>query len=269
MKQDVKVPAVGESISEVTIAHWLKKDGDIVEADDLICEIESDKASFEIPAESGGVLKILAGEGDTIEIGAKIAEIDTDGATGNNKPAPESKETAESKPAQSSEQSSQKPESELASTESFTVVVPTVGESISEVTIAQWLKPDGAQIEVDDLICEIESDKASFEIPAEASGTLKHLVNEGDTVEIGAAIAEIGGSGSKSSDARPAQKAPESTAESSNGATGDDRKVKISPVAANMLNEAGISPQTVAGSGPGGKITKKKKKKALDKPQQP
>lgn len=269
MKQDVKVPAVGESISEVTIAHWLKKDGDIVEADDLICEIESDKASFEIPAESGGVLKILAGEGDTIEIGAKIAEIDTDGATGNNKPAPESKETAESKPAQSSEQSSQKPESELASTESFTVVVPTVGESISEVTIAQWLKPDGAQIEVDDLICEIESDKASFEIPAEASGTLKHLVNEGDTVEIGAAIAEIGGSGSKSSDARPAQKAPESTAESSNGATGDDRKVKISPVAANMLNEAGISPQTVTGSGPGGKITKEDAKKALDKPQQP
>lgn len=57
MKQDVKVPAVGESISEVTIAHWLKKDGDIVEADDLICEIESDKASFEIPAESGGVFE--------------------------------------------------------------------------------------------------------------------------------------------------------------------------------------------------------------------
>jgi len=81
MKHDIKVPTVGESISEVTIAQWLKKDGDYVQADDLICEIESDKASFEIPAEKSGILHTLAKEGDAVDIGARIAEIDSNGKT--------------------------------------------------------------------------------------------------------------------------------------------------------------------------------------------
>src|SRR5689334_21957130 len=73
---DVKVPSVGESISEVTIASWLKKDGDIVKLDEAICSIESDKATLEIAAPKGGKLKILVKEGETIAIGAKIAEVD-------------------------------------------------------------------------------------------------------------------------------------------------------------------------------------------------
>jgi 2-oxoglutarate dehydrogenase E2 component (dihydrolipoamide succinyltransferase) len=83
---DVKVPSVGESISEVTIASWLKKDGDMVKLDEAICSIESDKATLEISAPKAGKLKIIVKEGETVSIGAKVAEVDetaTSGATAN------------------------------------------------------------------------------------------------------------------------------------------------------------------------------------------
>lgn len=87
---EVKVPAVGESISEVTIAAWLKKDGDMVKLDEAICSIESDKATLEIAAPKAGKLKILAQEGDTVKIGAKIADVD-EAAAGASAPAPDAK----------------------------------------------------------------------------------------------------------------------------------------------------------------------------------
>lgn len=105
---DVKVPAVGESISEVTIGSWLKKDGDMVKLDETICSIESDKATLDISAPKAGKLKILASEGDTVGIGAKIAEIDETATAGASEPAPAKTEApkvetpAPSAPAQSS-----------------------------------------------------------------------------------------------------------------------------------------------------------------------
>jgi 2-oxoglutarate dehydrogenase E2 component (dihydrolipoamide succinyltransferase) len=93
---DVKVPAVGESITEVTIASWLKKDGDMVKMDETICSIESDKATLEISAPKAGKIKLLAKEGDTVAIGTKIAEVDETavaGATATAAPA-ESVKTA-------------------------------------------------------------------------------------------------------------------------------------------------------------------------------
>lgn len=106
MALDIKVPTVGESITEVTLTSWLKKDGDYVEMDEVLCELESDKATFELNAEAAGVLKITAAEGDTIEIGAIIGSIDTSAAKpAGAAPAPEKKEEkkaeqpkAESKP---------------------------------------------------------------------------------------------------------------------------------------------------------------------------
>ncbi len=75
----MKVPTVGESITEVTIASWNKKDGDRVELDEIVCELESDKATFELPAEAAGVLRIVAAEGETLEIGALICRIEVGG----------------------------------------------------------------------------------------------------------------------------------------------------------------------------------------------
>src|SRR5688500_13319891 len=78
MSLEVKVPTVGESINEVTLSKWLKKDGDYVQRDEVICELESDKATFELNAEQAGVLKTAAKEGDTLKIGDVVANIDTE-----------------------------------------------------------------------------------------------------------------------------------------------------------------------------------------------
>jgi 2-oxoglutarate dehydrogenase E2 component (dihydrolipoamide succinyltransferase) len=81
MAIEMKVPPVGESITEVTIASWNKKDGDVVKMDEVLCELESDKATFELPAEAEGVLRIVAKEGDTLPIGAVICVIEAAGAS--------------------------------------------------------------------------------------------------------------------------------------------------------------------------------------------
>lgn len=90
MSLEMKVPAVGESITEVTLAEWLKSDGDYVEMDEIIAELESDKATFELPAEKAGILRLIAQEGDTLEIGASLCTIeegDAPAATGGDKEA--------------------------------------------------------------------------------------------------------------------------------------------------------------------------------------
>src|SRR5579859_4972595 len=101
MAQQVKVPTVGESITEVTIANWLKKDGDAVKMDEVIAELESDKATFELTAPQAGVLKISKAQGEVVPIGAVICEIaDGVGAaptTASSSPSP--KPTATSTPA--------------------------------------------------------------------------------------------------------------------------------------------------------------------------
>ena len=277
MAYEVKVPAVGESISEVVIARWLKQDGDFVTAEDLICEIESDKASFEIPAEQSGKLKILAQEGETIAVGSPIASIDTEAAD-NGAAQPEPAGTSE-KPESGAKPAVEKTEEKKAESTSadksssgseggsaHEVIIPAVGESISEVTIAKWLKADGSRVDADDLICEIESDKASFEIPAEHGGVLHIGSGEGETVAVGSVIAEIrGGSDGKQTPPAGDGKSTQVTPEKSTPAT--DRHVKTSPVAAKILESAGISSENISGSGPGGRITKEDAMKAVQSAQ--
>src|SRR5688572_27941542 len=119
MAIQVKVPTVGESISEVTIANWLKKDGETVQLDDVIAELESDKATFELTAQSSGVLKIIRQQGDTVPIGELICEINENGkGTPATPPAPAAKEA---------------PPAPKASGGVKEMKVPAVGESITEV----------------------------------------------------------------------------------------------------------------------------------------
>jgi len=147
----------------------------------------------------------------------------------------------------------------------FDVKMPEVGESISEVVLARWLKKDGEVVDVDDLLCEIESDKASFEIPAEQSGVISIKVSEGETIPVGSLIAEIRADGQSSPEAKttaPVKEAKPSSAKSPDAEK--DQKIKISPVAANILVEAGLSADSVSGSGPGGRITKEDAVKAVE-----
>ncbi|MDH5380931.1 MAG: 2-oxoglutarate dehydrogenase complex dihydrolipoyllysine-residue succinyltransferase [Cyclobacteriaceae bacterium] len=244
MSLQIKVPTVGESITEVTIANWMKKDGDFVEQDEIICELESDKATFELPAEVAGVLKIIAKEGDTIDIGAIICEIEPSSATSVSAPAA----------AAPAAQAVTTPKKTGAIHE---MIVPTVGESITEVTIASWLKKEGDFVSMDEIIAEVESDKATFELPAEANGILKIVAQEGDTLEIGALICKI-----EVMDGAPATST--ASAEGQTPTTGDSNYASghPSPAASKILDEKGISASQVSGSGVGGRITKEDALKA-------
>jgi len=265
MSQEIKVPEVGESITEVTVAAWLKQDGDYVEQDEIIAELESDKATFELPAEVAGELKIKAQEGDTIDVGSVICEIDTDakGSSESSKDSSDSKETSSSSSASSDNSS----DGGKKTGEVKEMVVPSVGESITEVTISSWLKEDGDFVEMDEVIAEVESDKATFELPAEANGMLNIVAQEGDTLEIGALICKIevmegkpaGSSESKSSESKNTSRSEASSSSSDDQtyATGH-----ASPAAAKVLREKGIDPKDVKGTGVDGRITKEDAEKA-------
>jgi 2-oxoglutarate dehydrogenase E2 component (dihydrolipoamide succinyltransferase) len=246
MAIEMKVPTVGESISEVTIAQWLKKTGDFVQMDEIIAELESDKATFELTAESAGILTTFGNEGDTIEIGAKICEI-------------EPKEAGEEKPKAASEASNSTPAKAAASTGAIVEMhVPTVGESINEVTISSWLKADGAMVALDDVIAEIESDKATFELTAEANGVLRIIAQEGATVEIGALICKIEETDAAPEAAKPAADSGSAKAATpaSNSSSSSYAANHASPAAAKILSEKGMQSSDLQGTGVGGRITK-------------
>ncbi|QCK13264.1 2-oxoglutarate dehydrogenase complex dihydrolipoyllysine-residue succinyltransferase [Mangrovivirga cuniculi] len=269
MSLEMKIPAVGESINEVTIGNWLKQDGDHVEMDEPICEIESDKATFEVTAEAEGTLKIKAEEGDTLNIGDVLCEIEEGeggGSSDNDSDSSESSSEDSKSEKKDSEDKSDKEDKEKSSGSKSTgevveMNVPTVGESITEVTLGSWLKSDGDFVEMDEEIAEIESDKATFELTAEAQGILRIEAQEGDTLEIGDLICKIevteGGESSDSddSDSSSSEKSGSSDKKESESEDGY-AKGHPSPAAAKILAEKGISPEEVKGTGPGGRITK-------------
>ncbi|MGB7527601.1 MULTISPECIES: 2-oxoglutarate dehydrogenase complex dihydrolipoyllysine-residue succinyltransferase [Sphingobacterium] len=157
---------------------------------------------------------------------------------------------------------------------SLEIKVPSVGESITEVTLAQWLKQDGDYVEMDENIAELESDKATFELPAEKAGILRIIAQEGDTLEIGAVVCTIeeGSAPSGSGDA-PAKKeeAPAAQAEAKAAEAADESPETYaagtaSPAAAKILREKGIDPSTIKGTGKDGRITKEDAEKAQAAP---
>ncbi|MCB0489565.1 MAG: 2-oxoglutarate dehydrogenase complex dihydrolipoyllysine-residue succinyltransferase, partial [Cyclobacteriaceae bacterium] len=138
--------------------------------------------------------------------------------------------------------------------------VPAVGESITEVTISTWLKSDGDFVSLDEVIAEVESDKATFELPAEAQGILRIVAKEGITLPIGGLICKI-----EVAEGAPASSASKSPASSSESSASGDKSYAAghpSPAAAKILSEKGISTDQVKGSGVGGRITKEDAEKA-------
>jgi 2-oxoglutarate dehydrogenase E2 component (dihydrolipoamide succinyltransferase) len=243
----IKVPAVGESINEVTIANWLKKDGDTVQLDEVIAELESDKATFELTAQSAGVLKILKPQGSTVPIGEAVCEIE---------PAAQGAPSrTEAKPQAQPQTTAPKATGGIKE-----MKVPAVGESITEVTISAWLKKDGDFVNTDDIIAEVESDKATFELPAEATGILRIVAKEKDTLPIGGLICKI----EIAEGAAPKTAPKEAVAASSdNGSTSKTYAAgHPSPSAAKILDEKGIAASQVQGTGVGGRITKEDAVKA-------
>jgi len=251
MSLTIKVPPVGESITEVILSSWKKKDGDQVQMDEVIAELESDKATFELTAEKAGILKIAAKEGDTLPIGAVVATIEENAQLAAVDSSSSSKETAATVAPQQPATATLPTAAVTSSTATLEVKVPTVGESITEVTLSRWIKKDGDTVAMDEAIAELESDKATFELTAEKAGVLKTIAKEGDTLPIGAVVCTIEGAG--------AAKSAESTAPATVPATNE--KVTYasgtpSPAAAKILAEKGVDIKSVAGTGVAGRITK-------------
>jgi 2-oxoglutarate dehydrogenase E2 component (dihydrolipoamide succinyltransferase) len=258
MAIQVKVPTVGESITEVTIANWLKKDGDVVKLDEVIAELESDKATFELTAPNAGILKIVKQQGETVPIGEVICEVDSNGQA----TAPKAQANAAAPAPQAA------PTAPPAAQPKATGVVkemkvPTLGESITEVTISTWIKKDGDFVKADEVLAEVESDKATFELPAEASGILRIVAKEKETLAIGGLICRI-----EVMDGVPASSPARSEAPPATAAPGDKSYAAghPSPAAAKILDEKGIPANQLQGSGVGGRITKDDAQKAQNAP---
>ncbi|MCG7267348.1 2-oxoglutarate dehydrogenase, E2 component, dihydrolipoamide succinyltransferase [Corynebacterium sp. ACRQJ] len=216
MAYSVEMPELGESVTEGTVTQWLKKVGDKVSVDEPLLEVSTDKVDTEIPSPASGVLlKIIAEEDDTVDVGAVIAEIGEEGEEPSGSDADsssddDSSDAAEESGSAESESGSDDSESESSdnsgsgsgsgSGEAEDVTMPELGESVTEGTITQWLKSVGDKVEVDEPLLEVSTDKVDTEIPSPVAGTLVEiLANEDDTVDVGAVIARIGDEGAATS----------------------------------------------------------------------
>ena len=272
MSVEVKVPTLGESVTEATVATWFKKPGDDVAADEMLCELETDKVTVEVPAPATGKLaEIVAAEGDTVGVDALLATIEEGAGAGAGYSAA---------PAAVAEPGSEEGTSEAGGAsggdgagESIDVMVPSLGESVTEATVATWFKKPGDAVAADEMLCELETDKVSVEVPAPASGTLGELlVEEGATVQAGGVLAKMTTGGGavaapRAVDPEPAPdagKAEIEEAKSNVAAAGgsDAKRGEDAPSAKKILAEKGIDPANVQGSGRDGRIMKEDAMKA-------
>ena len=227
---EVRVPTLGESVTEATVATWFKKPGDAVAQDEMLCELETDKVTVEVPSPAAGTLgDIVAVEGETVGVDALLANI-SEGA-GAAAPAPAAAPASDAGAA-------------------VDVMVPTLGESVSEATVSTWFKQVGDTVQQDEMLCELETDKVSVEVPAPASGTLTEiLAAEGATVAAGGKLAVMGGASASAA-------APAAAAAPAPAAASTSKDVEDSPAAKKAMAEAGISRNAVQGTGRDGRAMK-------------
>ncbi|MFJ2947036.1 2-oxoglutarate dehydrogenase, E2 component, dihydrolipoamide succinyltransferase [Streptomyces sp. NPDC087226] len=221
MAVSVTLPALGESVTEGTVTRWLKAEGERVEADEPLLEVSTDKVDTEIPSPVSGVLSsIKVAEDETVEVGAELALIDDGSGAPAAAPAPAAEQAAPPAPAPepqaqpSTEQAAPAPAPTAEATagggsaEGTDVVLPALGESVTEGTVTRWLKSVGDSVEADEPLLEVSTDKVDTEIPAPTSGTLLEIVvGEDETAEVGAKLAVIGVAGAAPA-AAPAPAAP-------------------------------------------------------------
>lgn len=238
MSESVVLPALGESVTEGTVTRWLKQVGETVEVDEPLLEVSTDKVDTEVPSPVAGVIEeILVQEDETAEVGAVLVRIGDGSGASAKAEAP-----AEESEAPASDASTEAPAAEAASSESETpaaetpadeapadeapaaeapavstgdtqdVVLPSLGESITEGTVTRWLKQVGESVEVDEPLLEVSTDKVDTEVPSPVAGVLQELVvAEDETVEVGGVLARIGSGAA--APAAPATDAPAEAAE--------------------------------------------------------
>lgn len=195
MATAVIMPALGESVTEGTVTTWLKSVGDTVALDEPLVEVSTDKVDSEVPSPVAGVLlQILVPEDETVEVGTQLALIGDASEAPQDAPAPvqESAPTPAPAPEAQPTPAASAPAPASAPVSGTEVVMPALGESVTEGTVTTWLKSVGDAVETDEPLVEVSTDKVDSEVPAPASGFLAEIrVPEDETVEVGTVLAVI------------------------------------------------------------------------------
>ncbi|MFV0901161.1 2-oxoglutarate dehydrogenase, E2 component, dihydrolipoamide succinyltransferase [Rothia dentocariosa] len=284
MSHTVELPALGESVTEGTVTRWLVAVGDTVAVDDPIVEVSTDKVDTEIPSPVAGVVEqILVEEDEDVEVGAALVVIgDGSSAPAAAPAAPTAEAPAASAPAAPAASAPAAPEAPAAaaapaagSASGQEVTLPALGESVTEGTVTRWLKEVGEQVEVDEPLVEVSTDKVDTEIPSPVAGTLLEIrIPEDEEAEVGQVLAIIGDSSAAAAPAAPAAPAPAAATPApatpaapaapasapdtpaTPAAPAADGEAYVTPLVRKLAKDNGIDLSTVKGTGVGGRIRK-------------
>lgn len=193
MATAVIMPALGESVTEGTVTTWLKSVGDTVALDEPLVEVSTDKVDSEVPSPVAGVLlQILVPEDETVEVGTQLALIGDASEAPQDAPVPAQESASAPAPAPEVAPAPAAPAPASAPVSGTEVIMPALGESVTEGTVTTWLKSVGDAVETDEPLVEVSTDKVDSEVPAPASGFLAEIrVPEDETVEVGTVLAVI------------------------------------------------------------------------------
>jgi pyruvate dehydrogenase E2 component (dihydrolipoamide acetyltransferase) len=286
MSVSVTMPQLGESVTEGTITRWLKNVGDHVTVDEPLVEISTDKVDTEIPSPASGILlSQSAQEDDVVEVGAELAVIGEEteavaaapvAAPPAPEPTPEPTSTPapSSTPAPTSTPAPAAPTAPVAappapaptpaaSSPETIIVLPALGESVTEGTITRWLKAVGDTVAVDEPIVEISTDKVDTEIPAPVAGIITAITALEDSVipvgselgRIGSAVAATTASPPAPAPA-PAPAAPTTVAAAPVAVSESDGTSYVTPLVRRLAAESGVDLSKINGTGAGGRVTK-------------
>ena len=251
---DILTPALGESVTEATIAKWTKKSGDQVKKDEVLVELETDKVSLEVASPADGTLVILVGEGETVTPGVVLGSVGgASAAAGKPAAAPATAAPAAKAPAPATAAANPPQFAAAPAAGAIDVKTPVMGESVAEGTIGSWTKKVGDKVKKDEVLVEIETDKVAVEVSAPADGTLSEILSpNGATVTPGQTIARISTDGSVAAAApAPAAAVPAPAATPAPAAA-----LPLAPSVQRIATETGLDTSKVDGTGKDGRITK-------------
>lgn len=277
MKIEVKLPKLGESLTEGTVLKWWKKIGEPVKKDETLLEISTDKVDSEIPSPADGTLaEILAEENETVEVDAVLGRIETEAGAALQEKEPDIPSAQEKVKAPGSQKSVEEEsikQRSISMGKLVDVKMPQLGESLTEGTVLKWWKKAGESVKKDETLLEVSTDKVDSEIPSPVNGVVSEIVaQENETVEVDQVLARIEtAEGAETKPAPEKRAAPDPSKPGETATAGVEQQPPkriarkrggrfYSPLVRNIARKEGISMEEleqISGSGTGGRVTKK------------
>jgi len=292
MAEVIKMPKMSDTMEEGVISTWLKKEGDEVKSGDILAEVETDKATMELESYEDGVLIYIGvKEGDSVPVDGVIAIIGEKGEniTGllkeiNSKKdslKPQDVEELPSVKADGNVDIDEDVDIDVSTINASLVTMPKMSDTMTEGTMASWLKKVGDEVKSGDILAEVETDKATMELEAYEDGTLLYIgVKEGDSIAVDGILAVIGEKGAdfesliksqeskKSTPAEEVSEEPVATTDTTDiskskdtvispSTEGSNGRIIASPLAKKLAREKGYDLKQIQGSGDNGRIIKR------------